>query len=352
MRCADGRSAPRPRPRWSRVLALGAVLAALLPPVVRAEEHVKISAFQGTFVNFPVYVANELGIFEKHGLKADLVYGTGIQVTNIMVSGAADFGAFAVEHGLLVISKGQDVKLLVVDQTLAPFTLIVRNDVPTPHAGRPFPEMLQDVKGLRIGVSTPGASSDQTLRFLLLKAGLDPQKDVKLVPVGAPTTQVAGLKNGLIDADMAFEPAQTEAVLGQKIAKPLLDIQNGEGPEIFREYAYNGVFARESYLKAHPDTARAVVASIVEAEQLINDPAHYEEVAKVATDNMRGIDPALIRLYVQKHRGLFTPIATPKAIANVNEILLGGKQIETAVPYERVVAADFMPREFSVAKAK
>src|SRR5271155_4170367 len=86
----------------------------------QALDKVRISAFQGAFVNLPVYVAQTFKLFEKHGVEAELIYGTGIQVTNIMIGGSADFGAFAVEHGITVIGKNQDVRLLVVDQTLPP----------------------------------------------------------------------------------------------------------------------------------------------------------------------------------------------------------------------------------------
>jgi len=316
-----------------------------------ALDRVTISAFQGAFVNLPVYVAKQLKLFEKHGIDAELLYGTGIQVTNIMVGGSADFGAFAVEHGIIVVGKGQDVRLLVLDQTLPPFGVIVRNDVPTPHAGARYPEMLRDLNGLKLGITTIGASTDVTLRYLLHEVGIEPS-DVQIVPVGAASAQIAGLKNKLIDGALSAEPAQSEAVYGLKIAKLVLDIQGGEGPSLFRDYAYNGVWTTGAYLKAHPDRAHAVVASIVEAEQLINDPAHFDEVAQVAIDNMRGFDPAILRGFIDKYHAIFYPIATPAAIDNVEAYLQGAELSTQKIPYDRIVASDFMPREFPPARSK
>src|SRR5262249_3668856 len=102
-----------------------------------AGEKVKMSTFQANLCCFTVYVAQHLKLFEKHGVDVELVYGTGIQVANIMISGSAEVGAFAVEHGVAVASKGQDVKLLVLNQQLPPLSLIVRNAVPTPNADKP-----------------------------------------------------------------------------------------------------------------------------------------------------------------------------------------------------------------------
>lgn len=335
----------------SLTTSLASALAALAlswtlsPNLAGAAEKVKLATFQSNFCCFPIYVAQQLKLFEKHGVEAELVFGTGIQVANILISGSADFGAFAIEHGVAVTSKGQDVKLLVVTLTRPPFSVIARNEVPTPNAGKPYPQMLTDLKGLKIGISTPGASTDVTLRFLLREAGLDPQKDVTIVPVGDPTTALAGLKNGVIDANMSVEPTQTAAVNGLKIAKHILNIEAGEGPELFKEFAYNGVFARGATLKEKPQAARAVVAAIVEAEQMIQNPNRLDDMMKVAQAYMRGVDAELLRTYLQTYRKNFGPVATPKAIANISEMLLAGKLIAQPVSWSQVVAQDLMPRE-------
>lgn len=334
--------------RGARRACAGLVVLAIMAwaSPSQALDTVRISAFQGAFVNLPVYVAKAFKLFEKHGVEAELIYGTGIQVTNIMVGGSADFGAFAVEHGITIIGKGQDVRLLVVNQTLPPYGLIVRNDVPTPNAGKPYPEMLKDLKGLKLGITTIGASTDITLRFLLHQVGIEPN-DVKIIPVGAAGPQVAGLKNGLIDGALSAEPAQSEAVDGLKIAKLILDIQGGQGPEIFRDYAYNGVWTTGAYLKKYPERAHAVVDAIVEAETMINDPTHADEVAQVAIDNMPGFDPAILRAFIAKYRSVFQPIATQKQIENVETYLQGAEMLSAPIPYDKIVAADFMPRDFT-----
>ena len=153
-----------------RALSLAAACAmstALLMAPALALEQIKMSIFQSNFCCFPVYVAKHLKLFEKHGVDVELVYGTGIQPANIFVSGSAESGAFAVEHGVTVSSKGQDLKLLVLEQQLPPLSLIVHNDVPTPNADKPYPQNLIDLKGLKIGISGRGASTDTATRPLM-----------------------------------------------------------------------------------------------------------------------------------------------------------------------------------------
>src|ERR1700724_2535218 len=114
-------------------LAFGLSFAFAAAPAAAAEK-ITLSTFQANLCCFTVYVAKQLKLFEKHGVDVDLVYGTGIQAANIMISGSAEVGAFAVEHGVAVSAKGQDLKLLVLNQLLPPLSLIVRNDIPTPNA--------------------------------------------------------------------------------------------------------------------------------------------------------------------------------------------------------------------------
>ena len=332
------------------VAALLLALSLLWASPSQALDKVKISAFQGSFVALPLYVAQTFKLFEKHGIEAELVYGTGIQVTNILVGGSADFGAFAIEHGITLAGKGQDLRLVAVCQGATPYGLIVRNDVPTPNLGKPFPEMLKDLKGLKLGVSTIGAGTDTMLRYLLRQAGMSPS-DVQIMPVGGVGAQVAGIKNGVIDGALSFEPAQSEAVQGLKIAKMVLDMEGGQGPEMFRDYAYNGIWATSATLKAHPDRARAVIAAVVDAETMINDPAQTDKILQVAVDNMRGIDPALLRTYIEQYRSIFHPIATPAQIEHVEAYLQDSKLLNAPIPYDKIVATDLMPKEFAATAA-
>jgi NitT/TauT family transport system substrate-binding protein len=330
-----------------RACAIVLLLAAVVwASPSQALDKVRISAFQGSFVALPLYVAQAFKLFEKHGVEAELIYGTGIQVTNILVGGSADFGAFAIEHGITLLGKGQDLRLLVVCQGPTPYGLIVRNDVPTPNLGKPYPEMLKDLKGLKLGVSTIGAGTDTMLRYLLRQAGIEPS-EVQILPVGGVGPQVAGIKNGVIDGALSFEPAQSEAVDGLKIAKMVLDMEAGEGPEMFRDYAYNGVWTTSAYLKEHSDRAGGVIAAVVDAETMINDPAHTDEILKVAVDNMHGIDPVLLRSYLVKYRKIFHPVATPPQIEHVETFLQDSKLLSRPIPYDKVVGTDLMPQNFT-----
>jgi hypothetical protein len=54
--------------------------------------------------------------------------------------------------------------------------------------------------------------------------------------------------------------------------------------------------------------------------------------------------------YLEKYRSIFQPVAIPQAMENVNKLLLAGNLIAQAVPYDRIVATELMPREFAPPK--
>src|SRR4051794_18871436 len=206
--------------------------------------------------------------------------------------------------------------------------------------------MLKDLKGLKLGVSTLGAGTDTMLRFLLDQVGIKPSEG-QILPVGGPGPQGAGIKNGTLDGAMSYEPAQSEAVKELKIAKMALDLERRPAPELSRDYAYNGLWATGAYLKGHQEQARALVASIVEAQAMINDPAQTDKILKVAIDNMRGIDPELLRFYIETYRQIYRPVGTPTQIEHVETYLKGAGLLKDSVPYDKVVATDIMPKEFT-----
>lgn len=308
---------------------------------------VKIAVLPSAFVYFTVYVAEGKGLFAAQGLDAQLVYfRSGAETTTAVVSGSTEFGALATEHVVQVRDQGLRLKAIVANLADSPYTLIVRKEVELPSAARGYPHVLRDLKGLKFGITGRGASTDFTLRFLLKEAGLDPEKDVTIIATGGVATSLAALQKGDIQAYMAFEPIQTQAVYGLGVAKAVLDIRKGQGPVVLQEYAFNSMVAREEYLAANPDVARRVVAAVVEAERFMQDPKNLEEVAQVAERYFKGLDAKLLRQVVGDSIKGYRPVITREAVANINRMLQSAGLIKSPAAYEDVVDTRFAPTRF------
>ncbi|HKB25381.1 MAG TPA: ABC transporter substrate-binding protein, partial [Methylomirabilota bacterium] len=252
----------------------------------------------------------------------------------------------ATEHVAQVREQGMKLKAIVANLLDSPYTLIVRKEVDLPNAARGYPAVIRDLKGLKLGMTGRGASTDFTLRFLLKEAGLDPDKDVTIIATGGVPTTLAALQKGDIQGFLGFEPIQSQAIYGFQVAKPVLDIRKGEGPRILRDYAYNSMVAREDYLAAHPDVARRMVEAVVDTQRFLQDPKNFEETVKIAEKYFEGIDPRLLRPILQDSIKAYQPVITRQAVANIGEMLAGAGLIKRPLVFEDVVDTRFAPTKF------
>ena len=329
------------------LLALALLLAAAPEITAQPRTPVKIAVLRAAFVYFTPYVAEAKGFFAKHGLDAQLVYfRSGAETTTAVVAGSTEFGALATEHVTQVREQGLRLKAIVANLTDSPFTLIVRKEVELPNAARGYPHVVRDLKGLKLGVTGRGASTDFTLRFLVKEAGLDPDKDVTIIATGGVTTSMAALQKGDIQGYLGFEPIQSQAIHGLGIAKPVIDIRKGEGPRVLQEYAYNSMVAKEEYLDANPETARRMVAAVLDTHRFLADPKNFEETVKVAEKYFEGINPALLRQILQESLKAYRPVITRQAVANIGEMLQFAGLIKRAPAYEEVVDTRYAPTRF------
>jgi NitT/TauT family transport system substrate-binding protein len=119
---------------------------------------------------------------------------------------------------LNALSKGQKLKAFYQYSTGTIFFLKV------PKAG-PI-QSVPDLQGKVIGISEPGGGEVPMIKAALKGAGLDPDKDVRLIPIGEGSSATFdALKNGRVDA-YSSNFADTLAV--ELAGIPLRDITPAE----------------------------------------------------------------------------------------------------------------------------
>src|ERR1700739_3848526 len=65
---------------------------------------------------------------------------------------------------------------------------------------QPESKSIQDLRGHPIGITRFGSSTDFTMRYLLRKAGLEPDKDVPILQLGGQPELAAGIETRRIFA--------------------------------------------------------------------------------------------------------------------------------------------------------
>jgi ABC-type nitrate/sulfonate/bicarbonate transport system substrate-binding protein len=135
-----------------------------------------------------LWVAQERGIFAKHGLEGELLYiNSGTMNIAALLGGSVQIaggGPVSIEARL------RGIKLTILGNPLPwlASNLVVQPDI----------KNIPDLAGKFAGISRFGSSTDQGFRYLFRKNGLNVDKDLKMLQMGGDSSRVAALKTGTI----------------------------------------------------------------------------------------------------------------------------------------------------------
>jgi len=76
---------------------------------------------------------------------------------------------------------------------------------------RPEYRSIRDLKGKTLAVSTIGATSDVAARMMIKQGGIDPEKELKIIPLGVERARYAALREGIVDVAVLSPPTDTDA---------------------------------------------------------------------------------------------------------------------------------------------
>jgi ABC-type nitrate/sulfonate/bicarbonate transport system substrate-binding protein len=170
------------------------------PAAGAAQEKIRIGVPLFPTVSYPVFIAHEKGLFEKNGLKAEIIRINSEPTTyQALISGDIDATSGAPTGLVQSNLQGVPVVSLGSWDNLVSYTVATRERI----------EDLSQLRGKKVGVNRLGGKSSLIFRVMLEDAGLNPMKDVTLLQLGGSQERLAALTRGGIDAapvDFAFEP--------------------------------------------------------------------------------------------------------------------------------------------------
>jgi hypothetical protein len=126
-------------------------------------------------------------------------FAGGAKALQALVGGSADMVSGAYEHTINMAAKKQPIKAVVLQARYSSIVLLLPKDKAARYKGP------ADLKGLKVGVTAPGSSTNMFVNILLAKEGLKPD-DVAIIGVGATAGAVAIMKRGEIDAISNLDP--------------------------------------------------------------------------------------------------------------------------------------------------
>src|ERR1043166_4124461 len=233
------------------------------------------SSFSADYV--PLWMAVEDRLGKKYGLDLSAVYAGRIRPQQLLASGETPFvlatGTGAITSHILGV-KDQVIVLVLVNKVGG--GIVAKPEIKSP----------EDLRGKVIGTGRPGALAETIVRYVLrAKLGLQPDRDVKLLPVGEPQLALQGLERGIVDAASFSMPAMLMAK--KKGFRELVSYE-----KLGIVYPYNTVTTLRPTLAKSPDLLERFLKVLIEGIAIFK--ANKERSLAVMKKYLRGADDDIL----------------------------------------------------------
>jgi NitT/TauT family transport system substrate-binding protein len=274
----------------------------------------------------PMYVAEQEGLFAKHGVGVEFVPVASAPERDQLISARGADGTVNETLAVMLFNR-ENIQLQVVRYALRPtkanghFFILA--------SAQSGISSIDELKGVEIGVSQ-GTIIEYATERLLQAEGLAPS-EIKTIAVPKIPDRMALLASGELSAGVMPDPLASLAVSQGGVI--IADDSN------FPQYGFSVISFRKDVIDANPQAIKDFLAAIEEATELINaEPAKYKNVLS----EQKLVPPPLLETY----RAPVFPAAGVPTLEEWKDALswLKEKGILTEdVSYEESVNNSFLP---------
>ncbi|HXL09133.1 MAG TPA: ABC transporter substrate-binding protein, partial [Candidatus Bathyarchaeia archaeon] len=200
-----------------------------------------------------LYVAQEMGLFRKYGLEVNLSYTAGAaQVIQTMMAGENQIATAGGSGVVDADFAGADLVAVAGMVNIPAFYIVVQPEI----------KSIQELRGRPVGITRFGSSTDFTMRYILRKAGLEPDRDVPLLQLGGQPELAAGIETRRIFAAPMTPPALLKTMkAGARIQIP--------PKTIGLSFPHVGIVVRKQFLTARRQTVKNFIAGYSEGVAML-----------------------------------------------------------------------------------
>ncbi len=225
-----------------------------------SRKKIRLSLSSTTVTLLPTFAAHDKGFFRDEGFEVELIHMPATLASTALMTGDLDYNGAAT--GVISAAvQGRPLKCLVFTVSRPLMFLVSRKDIREPR----------DLKGKKVAGSTPGASATLLAMQALRHVGLEPGRDVSILPMGGTAAgRLAVLESGAVDASLLSVPENIFA--REKGYNELLFL----GDVV--EFAQAGFGATEKRIKENPDEVYRMVRAELRALQYLLDKSRQPEI--------------------------------------------------------------------------
>ena len=258
-----------------------------------AQEKLRLAWAGFSPTNSPIWVIEDRKLMQKQGVQPEII-AISASPTVLQALLANEIDAASISVTTLTSSRlaGADTVMIVgVVPTFVDHIVSLANI-----------SAVEQLKGKTAGVNRLGSTSDLGLRLALRKLGVDPEKDVKIIPTGGTAERFAALSKGITQFTIIPEPFLTQA---EKLGfRNLYNISDLKIP-----FWWNGILSREAIIKTKRPLMQKLTRAMVEAIHIIKTEKEYAK--SLIKKNLGVADPEGLERAYKDYSNAFPEIPYP-----------------------------------------
>ena len=243
--------------------------------------HVGLAGLSGNLIH--PFVARDAGLLQKYGIDTRLVvFEGGSLLAQAAIAGEVKF---SITSGPVTVgsrSSGADTIIVAGYMNVLPYSMVAAKGI----------TRWEQLKGKKVAISRFGSGTDTAVRLVLEKFGLNPNKDVTILQLGAQPSRFSALIAGAVDATIIAPPFDVTA---KKQGFTILVNMAEAGIA----YPQEIVETTDRFIREHP----AVVKNFLKG---FLDGIHYgvtnkEGTKKIIAKHLKITDPEILEATYQSY---------------------------------------------------
>ncbi len=296
-------------------------------------QKVRVSEVTHSVFYAPQYVAMALGYFEDEGIEIELSNGQGAdKVMTALISDNIDIGFSGPEAAIYVYNEGkEDYPKVFAQVTKRDGSFLI---------GRNKDENF-DWKNLKNAHVLPGRKGGvpyMTLEYVIRKNGLNPHEDMNFDDSIQFSLMAGAFAAGTADYVTLFEPTATAF---EKEGKGYILASVGEESG---EIPYTAYYAKQSYIKKHPEIIEGFTKAIYRAQKWVKDNSS-EDIAKVLSSFFPDTETEILTTVIDRYKDIDawceTPVMKKEAFDRLQMVMTEAGELSQKAEYEKLVDNSF-----------
>ena len=216
-----------------------------------------------------LYTAVHRGFFKDEGIDLEIIYMPANLASTAVQNGDIDYNG-AVTGTIGAAVRGQPMKVLLFTVAKPFLFLVSKKEI----------KDVKQLKGKKVAGSSPGGSATLIADKVLKHFGLEPGRDVSLLPMGGSAAgRFAVLDTGVVDASFLSVPENIFA------------LEKGYNELVFAgdvvEFPQNGFGTSEKKIRENPDEVYRMVRATLRGLQFVWDKNNHDAVVNVLMKQWR-----------------------------------------------------------------